>query len=58
MAGYANRSGGMLILPDGTEAPDGTEVEISADTTKNVAVAEWIAKDWLVKAKTPAKKPD
>lgn len=42
MAKHINTSGGMLILPDGTEVPNGEAVEISAKTAENAGVAGWI----------------
>lgn len=54
MAVYTNVSGGMLVLPDGTEIPKGEEAEISADTLKASGVAVWLKDGWLVKAKTAA----
>ena len=42
MATYANQSGGMIILPDGTEIKAGDSAEISADVAKNVGVSQMI----------------
>lgn len=56
MAVYINQSGGMLILPGGTEVKAGESADISADDAKNVGVQQWIAGEALVpKAKARAK---
>lgn len=49
MAKHTNTSGGMLILPDGTEVPNGESVEITAETAKNAGVAGWIEDGMLTK---------
>jgi hypothetical protein len=55
MAAYTNKSGGMLILPDGTEIKAGDSADVSGDVAKNVGVAQWIAGGALV-AKSDAPK--
>lgn len=47
MAVYTNKSGGMLILPNGTEIAADGSAEISAEAVKNVGVGQWIADGWL-----------
>ena len=54
MAIHSNRSGGLLILPDGTEIANGANAEIPAETAKNAGVAEWLASGWLVPVKAKA----
>jgi hypothetical protein len=56
MAAYTNQSGGMLILPNGTEIKAGDSAEISADVAKNVGVSQWVKDEWLVKGKAKAEK--
>jgi hypothetical protein len=51
MAAYTNKSGGMLILPDGTEIKAGDSAEVSGDVAKNVGVSQWIAGGALVAEK-------
>lgn len=51
MAKMVNQSGGSLVMPDGTEVPDGGEVEVSADAQKNAGVAGWIERGRLVSPK-------
>ncbi len=51
MAAHTNQSGGMLILPDGTEIRNGADASISAELAKNAGVAEWLGKGWLVPVK-------
>ena len=55
MVDYVNKSGGTLILPDGTEVKAGDGADISADLAKNVAIKQWIAGGFLV---APKAKPD
>jgi len=54
MAIHSNTSGGLLILPDGTEIANGANAEIPAETAKNAGVAEWLASGWLVPVKAKA----
>lgn len=42
MAEYVNTSGGLLILPDGSEIKAGDSAEIDAKTVQNVGVSQWI----------------
>lgn len=42
MAAYENKSGGLFILPDGTEVPSGATVEISDDVAAIPGVAQMI----------------
>lgn len=53
MAEYVNTSGGLLILPDGSEIKAGDSAEIDDKTAENVGVAQWIEGGLLdqVKAK-------
>ena len=55
MAAYTNQSGGMLILPGGTEIKAGDSVEISADVAKNVGVSQMIDGMALVAEKQTSK---
>lgn len=55
MAIHSNTSGGLLILPDGTEIANGANAEIPAAMAKNAGVAEWLASGWLVPVKADAK---
>jgi len=55
MVDYVNKSGGALILPDGTEIKAGNSTDISADLAKNVAIKQWIAGGFLV---APKAKPE
>ena len=48
MAIHSNTSGGLLILPDGTEIANGANAEIPAEMAKNAGVAGWIGSGWLV----------
>ena len=51
---HSNTSGGLLILPDGTEIANGANAEIPAAMAKNAGVAEWLASGWLVPVKANA----
>lgn len=53
MAGYINASGGVLILPDGTEIQRDAEANITADAAKASGVSEWIERGLLVPAAKP-----
>ena len=55
MADYVNQSGGMLILPDGTEIKAGDSAEISGDVAKNAGVRQWIDSNALVAEKQAIK---
>jgi hypothetical protein len=58
MVDYVNKSGGTLILPDGTEVKAGDGADISADLAKNVAIKQWIAGGFLVTSKAKADTKD
>ena len=42
MATYTNKSGGMIILPDGNDIKAGDSADISADVVNNVGVSQMI----------------
>ncbi len=55
MVAYNNQSGGMLILPDGTEIKAGDSADVSSDAAKNVGVKQWIDGGALVAEKQAVK---
>mgnify|MGYP003530848953 FL=1 len=55
MAGLINVSGGLFILPDGVEIPNGESAEVKADVLEVPGVAQMIEAGKLEVAK-PARK--
>ena len=53
MAAYTNTSGGMFVLPDGTEIPSGSTAEIGKDMVAVPGVAQFIEAGKLVEAEKP-----
>jgi len=53
MVMHTNTSGGLLILPDGTEIANGAKADIPAALAKNAGIAEWLASGWLVPVAPP-----
>lgn len=51
MTKFVNESGGMLVLADQRSIPAGSEIEIDAESQKNVAVSRWIEEGKLVEQK-------
>lgn len=56
MAMHINKSGGALVLPDGTEVPRGATANVPASVATNAGVAEWIGAGWLEPVKPALKK--
>lgn len=52
MAKFKNESGGLYVLPDGTEVKNGAEVNLNDDQVKNAGVAAWIKAKGLVAQKS------
>lgn len=48
MAAHTNKSGAVLILPDGTEIAPDEDATITAEMAKGSGVAEWLSTGWLV----------
>lgn len=57
MAKMTNKSGGTMILPDGTRIEPGESGEVSGEMAKTSGVAGWIESGALV-ADKPARKQD
>ena len=53
MVAYTNTSGGMFVLPDGTEIPIGSTAEIGKDVVAVPGVAQFIEAVKLVEAEKP-----
>lgn len=53
MAEYTNTSGGLIVLPDGTEIKAGAAAEVSEAMLEIVSVQQFIESGWLVADEKP-----
>lgn len=57
MAAYTNTSGGMIVLPDGTEIKAGEAAEVSGKMLDIVSVQQFIESGWLAEERPKRGRP-
>lgn len=53
MTVYTNTSGGLIVLPDGTEIKAGEAAEVTEAMLEIVSVRQFVESGWLVEDEKP-----